>query len=510
MSRRLRMFTAALRRAQAGSVLIVATLVAMAAVSLFSWWQLTRAAEARRRASDDAIGEYAAYSARMFAEGAYRAFEVIRLRALMSVISAAAGGERPVPSLTSFSADVHEALERAGIRARTGGVGTFVATPVKGEWRGTGAAADAQLGERILRAMRASTRSVFGFVPVHFVVINEPPLTVAFVPVAQRDADSAYYGFTVDRTIWWSTIGDDVTRHLPLLPATFVNASWRFLTDAQRLDTLIAISVRDGAGREHYASRPPFPGGQVGEFNALNGPAAIRVAASLHPGVESLLRHETRQAAMVGLTLRVPGRDGQVRVIPPTSLLPALSLVLVFVAAAQLWRQRSVARARRDFVAAVSHELRTPLAQMRLYTETLQLGRSDDESERRQWLAIIAREARKLGGIVDNILAFAHLDAGRTRLEREATDAGNLVEEVVEGYVPLAAGHRMRLVADAPSRIMANVDPRALRQIVGNLIDNAIKYGPPGQTISVDVEQVDQLLRIRVTDQGPGIAADRE
>lgn len=507
MSPRLRRLTTALQRAHAGSALIAVTLVVMAAVALFSWWQLTRAADARRRASDDAIREYAAYSARMFAEGAYRAFEVIRLRALMPVIAARARSGDALPSFPSFTSGAMAVLERSGIGPGDSGVGTFVAWPSRAAVRGSGAMAERNVASRVLRALggSGSTPSVFGVAPVRFTVIEEASLSVAFVPVGRGGTDSVFYGFTVDRKVWWTAVGDEVTRHLPLLPATFVDPTWRFLTDAQRLDTLIAISVRDGAGRVQYASRAAFPGGRTGAFDALNTPAAVHVTASLHPAMEQLLRRETGQIETVGPVLRLAGPAGKAWQLPLTALLPVLSLVFVCVAAAQLWRQRSVARARRDFVAAVSHELRTPLSQMRLYLETLQLGRSDDEAEARRWLAIVAREARKLGGIVDNILAFAHLDAGRARLERTPTDIGELVEEVVEGFASLAAAHGMRLLADAPSRILADADPRALRQVVFNLIDNAIRFGPAGQTVSVDVELLGRFVRISVSDQGPGI-----
>ncbi len=162
-------------------------------------------------------------------------------------------------------------------------------------------------------------------------------------------------------------------------------------------------------------------------------------------------------------------------------------------------------RARRDFVASVSHELRTPLAQIRMFTETLQLGRDRSEEERQQWLNIISREARRLGDLVENILLFSHIDADRAKLEKERTDLGELIEEVVEGFVPVAEQRGMRIVADAPSRIFSLVDPRAMRQIIVNLLDNALKYGPAGQKVSVELERIGMVARITIADQGPGI-----
>ncbi|MBK8062575.1 MAG: HAMP domain-containing histidine kinase [Gemmatimonadetes bacterium] len=96
-------------------------------------------------------------------------------------------------------------------------------------------------------------------------------------------------------------------------------------------------------------------------------------------------------------------------------------------------------------MASVSHELRTPLAQIRMFTETLQLGRERNAEERQAWLNIIGREARRLGDLVENILLFSHIDADRAKLELERTDLGELIEEVVEGYVPLAEQRGMRI-----------------------------------------------------------------
>jgi signal transduction histidine kinase len=141
-----------------------------------------------------------------------------------------------------------------------------------------------------------------------------------------------------------------------------------------------------------------------------------------------------------------------------------------------------------------------------MFSETLLLGREESEEERLRWTAVIGREARRLGDLVENILLFSHIDAARVRLEPERADLGELVEEAVEAYVPIAASRRMRIVADAPSRIYAVVDPRALRQVVVNLLDNALKYGPAGQTVSVEVEREGTSARIVVCDQGPGVA----
>jgi signal transduction histidine kinase len=288
-----------------------------------------------------------------------------------------------------------------------------------------------------------------------------------------------------------------------------VDPAFRYGLEPARADTLVAVRLYDANGQVLYDSRPPFVDSIQGEFDFRTGPGAFRAVASLHPGLVAQVRQN-----LIGSRDAVPyfkynSGDGEKRFeIPLEALLPIVALLLALAAGVNLWRERALTRTRRDFVASVSHELRTPLAQIRMFTETLQLKREKDEEERARWLDIISREARRLGDLVENILLFSHIDADRAKIERERTDLGELIEEIVEGFVPIATGRGMRIVADAPSRIFAMVDPRAMRQIVVNLLDNALKYGPHGQTVMIELERVGTVARLMVTDQGPGIAPE--
>jgi signal transduction histidine kinase len=256
-----------------------------------------------------------------------------------------------------------------------------------------------------------------------------------------------------------------------------------------------------------YQSRPPFEGSPKGTFTVTTGVTQLRAETTLHPDLVSELRASlggsssrvTLNAEFSGSVLRIP--------LPLGVLLPLVAALLAIMAGVGLWREHQLTRARRDFVASVSHELRTPLAQIRMFTETLLLRREKDEEERVRWLGVVSRESRRLGDLVENILMFSHLDADRVRIEKERTDLGELIEEVVEGYVPVAAQKGMRIVADAPSRIFSMVDPRAMRQVVVNLLDNALKYGPKGQVVTIELERIEAIARMTVTDQGPGIPA---
>lgn len=198
---------------------------------------------------------------------------------------------------------------------------------------------------------------------------------------------------------------------------------------------------------------------------------------------------------------------GVPRQLPIYIVLLVIAAVLTAISVLQLARERALMRMRSEFVASVSHELRTPLTQIRMFAETLLLDRVRSADERRHALAVIDRESRRLGQLVDNILQFSRGERGRLTLALGERDVAALVREVVDAFAPLAAARGMTIRTDVPASLTANVDDDAMRQIVLNLLDNAAKYGPDGQEIVVTLGERDDRVRLTVEDQGPGIPA---
>jgi signal transduction histidine kinase len=202
--------------------------------------------------------------------------------------------------------------------------------------------------------------------------------------------------------------------------------------------------------------------------------------------------------------------------LPPSRLpvvLGALALAagLLAAAVALARRERAVAAMRSDFVSAVSHELRTPLAQIRLFAETLMLERTRTPEERRRSLAIIDQEARRLSHLVDNTLQFTRAERGTIALDLAERDLSEIVREAIEAFSPIAAARGVRVAAQIPESLFARVDAGAVRQILVNLLDNAVKYGPPGQQVVVGLASGPRSVRLFVEDRGPGIPpGDRE
>ena len=197
--------------------------------------------------------------------------------------------------------------------------------------------------------------------------------------------------------------------------------------------------------------------------------------------------------------------------LPPsriTEITAALGAMVVLVGAIffLLRRERELARLRSGFVASVSHELRTPLAQIRLFAETLLLGRIRSASERRRALVVIDQEARRLGHQVENVLQFSRAERTAVSLRLEVQALGAIVSDVVEGFEPLARARKVSLSTKIENVPEVAIDGDAMRRVLLNLLDNAVKYGPAGQTVEVIVKAVPTGIRVVVADQGPGIA----
>jgi signal transduction histidine kinase len=146
-----------------------------------------------------------------------------------------------------------------------------------------------------------------------------------------------------------------------------------------------------------------------------------------------------------------------------------------------------------------------------MFSETLMLERDRAPEERRHFLSVIFRESKRLSHLVESVLRFSRAEAGTQQLTPKALDLTAEVREVVEGFAPLAAAGDVRItvVMDRPGS--ARADSGAFRQILVNLLDNAMKYGPRGQTVMVRVERLHDEVLVSVEDQGPGIpAGDRE
>jgi len=185
-----------------------------------------------------------------------------------------------------------------------------------------------------------------------------------------------------------------------------------------------------------------------------------------------------------------------------------LSALLLLAAAAQLRREFRLIGARSGFVSSVSHELRTPLSQILIFTELLKLGRLRSDKERTRALDIIDKEVRRLIRLVENVLSFSRASEP-PKLVLENVDVRTLAQETVEAFRPLAEARQATVTVDVAGGTAVRAERNAMRQVLINLLDNAVKYGPAGQTVLVEAVAQNGSVELAVEDQGPGIPPDK-
>jgi signal transduction histidine kinase len=183
-------------------------------------------------------------------------------------------------------------------------------------------------------------------------------------------------------------------------------------------------------------------------------------------------------------------------------------LLLVY---ANVRREVHLSRLKSDFVANVSHELKTPLALIRLFAETLEMGRVPSDEKAREYYRVIHKESQRLTQLINNILDFSRIEAGRKEYHFGQTDVGEVVGDVVEAYRFQIEQQGFRLDVDLePGLPRVRADREALSQALLNLLNNAIKYSHEQKEIDLRVRRDDHSLRICVADRGIGVSKSEQ
>jgi two-component system sensor histidine kinase KdpD len=158
-------------------------------------------------------------------------------------------------------------------------------------------------------------------------------------------------------------------------------------------------------------------------------------------------------------------------------------------------------------LAAVSHDLRTPLAAIKAsVTSLLDPGVAWDEETRIEFLHAIDEETDRLTRLVSNLLDLSRVEGGALRPQKEWYDVAELVGDVAARLAGMAAGHHLR--ADIPIELpLVRFDYVEIAQVLTNLVENAVKYTPPGATIAISARAADGVVELAVSDTGPGIPA---
>lgn len=309
---------------------------------------------------------------------------------------------------------------------------------------------------------------------------------VAYALLEDRAGSArAVYGFTAEYATFQGVF--DRLCDEPLLPPS--------MAGDQPNDSLLYIRVVTPSSRTMYESAVPYAEDFTADdtlnfrLGGLIARATVRPEAASRLVIGGLPR--SRLPLIFGLLLLAGG-------------VGAASLV-------QIRRERELARLRDDFVSGVSHELRTPMAQIQMFAELLEDGKLRTDDERRRSVRILRQESQRLTHLIENVLRFSRSRRLPAQLAPTRTDLEALIGETVESFRPLAEARDVSLSAQNAGAPAVLADPAVLRQMLLNLLDNAVKYGPPGQTVTVGVARVNGAVRVWVSDQGPGVpAADRD
>jgi len=170
-------------------------------------------------------------------------------------------------------------------------------------------------------------------------------------------------------------------------------------------------------------------------------------------------------------------------------------------------KEMALARLKSDFVSNVSHELRTPLALIRLYAETLELGRITTPEKKQQYYRIIRKESERLTALINNILDFSRIEAGRKEYEFRNTDIAELVRNTLESYRYQIEQQGFALEESIDSNLPAvPVDREAIARALVNLVNNALKYSTDEKFLGVKLYREDGMVKLEVADHGIGIS----
>lgn len=169
-------------------------------------------------------------------------------------------------------------------------------------------------------------------------------------------------------------------------------------------------------------------------------------------------------------------------------------------------RVRRLEQVRRDFIANVSHEMRTPLSSIKGFAETLRTGALEDEKVAKEFISSIEKQADNMTALVEDLLDLSAIESGQRVPSTERIELAGAVQEIVKTLLPIAKKKKItieNLIADESMVISA--DRGHLKQILINLMENAIKFNHEGGWIKLSAESAEKMFFLKVADSGSGI-----
>ncbi|MDM7998808.1 MAG: PAS domain S-box protein [Dehalococcoidia bacterium] len=266
--------------------------------------------------------------------------------------------------------------------------------------------------------------------------------------------------------------------------------------------------------RPHGATRGIITSGQphlVDDVDAVEGTNPVLLAAGIksYAGVPIKVKNNIIGVLFVHST-RKSAFSGKMRLLIAFANEAGIAIenARLFKDASTVGALREADRLKTELLANVSHDLRTPLTSIKGYSTTiLRHYQKLSDDEKRDFLREIDLASDRLTELIENLLQLSKLEAGGFRMNKEPLAIDTLIANCIEDMQQKAKTHRFTMMSPRALPLV-QADPRRIRQVIDNLLTNAVKYSPEGTEITVSCEVDDQSLAVRVKDQGVGISAN--
>ena len=271
----------------------------------------------------------------------------------------------------------------------------------------------------------------------------------------------------------------------------------------EMLDDVISRNVSDAQTDKNHA---------VMMLHGKNESTALAQSSGWDGGTPEVERN--LEGAFPGLTLAIKLRGTTLAAIGEHFVrisfltLAALSLVLaggIFLTYRNVTKEMALARLKSDFVSNVSHELRTPLSLIRLYAETLEMGRLTSPEKYQEYYHIIRKESERLTALINNILDFSRIEAGRKEYDFRETNMSELVHNTLDSYRYQIEQSGFKFEEKIDEVPPMRVDREAMARSLLNLVNNALKYSQDRKYIGVNLYRDNGSVKLEVVDHGIGI-----
>jgi signal transduction histidine kinase len=189
-------------------------------------------------------------------------------------------------------------------------------------------------------------------------------------------------------------------------------------------------------------------------------------------------------------------------------LLVAMSLGVVLILR-DIARERNLAHLRADFISNVTHELKTPLTSIRMYAESLLMGRVKTSDGQKEYLEVVVNESERLKRMINNILEFSKMEKGKPEYHFVNSNLASILKAAIHEMNYWLEKENFEIVTELDEKISAEVDPEKMKQAIGNLLSNAIKYSADTKKILIRLFRKSDQVCVEVEDRGIGIPEDK-